>query len=118
MVSTLDDFGRFVRHYLGIQEMIGTLGLSGKLVTPQEARELYQREHQELATEAVFFSASNYLAKVSVPPEAIAQFYTNRLASYRIPDRVQVSYVQFEFTNFLDQAKQELAQHDQSGPQD
>jgi len=105
----LEDFGRFVRHYLGIQEMIGTLGLSGKLVTPQEARELYRREHQELATGAVFFSASNYLAKVSAPPEAIALFYTNRLASYRVPDRVQVSYVQFEYTNFLDQAKQELA---------
>jgi hypothetical protein len=44
-----------------------------------------------------------------MPPEAIALFYTNRLASYRVPDRVQVSYVQFEFTNFLDQAKQELA---------
>ncbi len=83
--------------------------LSGKLVTPQEARELYQREHQELATEAVFFSASNYLATVPTPPEAIGLFYTNRLAAYRVPERVQVSYVQFEFTNFLDQAKQELA---------
>ncbi len=105
----LNDFGRFVRHYLGIQEMVGVLGLSGKLVTPQEARELYQREHQELATEAVFFSASNYLATVPTPPEAIGLFYTNRLAAYRVPERVQVSYVQFEFTNFLDQAKHELA---------
>ena len=93
--------GRFVQHYLGIQEMIGTVGLGGKLVTPQEVRELYQREHQELATAAVFFSASNYLARVTMPPDAIDQFYTNRLATYRIPDRVQVSYVKFELTNFL-----------------
>jgi peptidyl-prolyl cis-trans isomerase D len=106
---TMEDFGRFVQHYLGIQEMIGTLGLSGKLITPQEARDLYQREHQELATEAAFFSASNYLAKVTVTPEAIPQFYSNRLSTYRLPERLQVSYVQFDFTNFQAEAKQELA---------
>jgi hypothetical protein len=106
---TMEDFERFMRHYLGIQEMIATLGLSGKLVTPQEARDLYVREHQELATEAVFFSASNYLAQVTTPPEVITQFYTNQLARYRLPDRVQVSYVQFDYSNFLAEAKQELA---------
>jgi hypothetical protein len=105
----MEDFERFIRHYLGIQEMIATIGLSGKLVTPQEARDLYVREHQELATEAVFFSASNYIAKVSVPPEAISQFYSNQLARYRLPDRVQVSYVQFDYSNFLAQARQDLA---------
>ena len=77
----LDDFERFVRHYLGIQELIATVGLSGGLVTPQEARALYQREHEELATEAVFFSASNYLAGVSAPPDAVSQFYSNRVAT-------------------------------------
>jgi hypothetical protein len=106
---TMEDFERFVRHYLGIQELIGAVGLSGKLVTPQEARELYRREQEELSTEAVFFSGSSYLAKVSAPAEAIAQFYTNRLASYRLPDRVQISYVQFDFTNYLAEATRELA---------
>jgi hypothetical protein len=105
---TLEDLERYTRHYLGIQELIATLGLSGKLVTPSEARDLYVREHQELATEAVFFSRSNYLAKVSVTPEVISQYYSNRLAKYRLPDRVQVSYVQFDYSNFLAQAKQEL----------
>jgi len=106
---TMEDFGRFVRHYLGIQELVNTLGLSGKLITPQEAGDLYRRDHEELLTEVVFFSTSNYLAKVTAAPEAIAQFYTNQLSNYRIPDRVQVSYVQFDFTNFLAQAKEDLA---------
>lgn len=105
----LNDFERFVRHYLGVQELISIIGLSGKLVTPQEARALYQREHEELVTEAVFFSASNYLASVLTPPEAISQFYSNRLANYRIPDRVQVSYVKFDLVDFLADANQELA---------
>ena len=105
----LGDFERFVRHYLGIQELISTIGLSGKLVTVQEIRALYQREHEEMATEAVVFSASNYLAGVVAPPDAISQFYSNRQAVYRVPDLVQVKYVKFDLTNFLAEAKQELA---------
>src|SRR6267154_2632735 len=54
----MDDFERYVRHFVGIQELINTFGLSGKLVTPQEAKVLYEREHQEMATEAIFFTAS------------------------------------------------------------
>lgn len=105
----LDDFERFVRHSIGVQELIATIGLDGKLVTPQELRDLYKREHQEVATEAVFFSWSNYVAGVTAPPEAITQFYSNRLAVYRLPDRVQVSFVRFDLTNFQAEANQELA---------
>ena len=105
----VEDLERFMRHYMGLEELIATVGLGGKLVTPQEIRDLYKREHEELATAAVFFSASNYLAGVSVSPDALMQFYTNRLASYRIPDRVQVSYVRFDLTNFLAEATQDLA---------
>ena len=105
----LDDLERFVRHYLGVQELIATVGLGGKLVTPQEVRALFKREHEEMDTGAVFFSASNHLAGVTAPPDAVMQFYTNRLATYRIPDRVQVSYVSFELTNFTVEANQELA---------
>jgi hypothetical protein len=105
----LDDFERFVRHYLGVQELVTAVGLGGKLVTPQEGRELYKRENQELATAAVFFSASNYLASVTVLPDAVTQFYSNRLATYRLPDRVQVSYVKFELTNYTAEANAELA---------
>ena len=105
----LDDFERFVRHYMGMQELIATVGLDGRLVTPQELRDVYRRENQEVATEAVFFSWSNYLASVTAPPEAISQFYSNRLSVYRLHDRVQVSYVRFDLTNFQAEANQELA---------
>jgi hypothetical protein len=105
----VEDLERFIRHYMGLEELIATIGVGGKLVTPQEIRDLYKREHEELATAAVFFSASNYLAGVSVPADALMQFYTNRLASYRIPDRVQVSYVRIDLTNFLAEATQDLA---------
>jgi hypothetical protein len=40
---------------------------------------------------------------------AVAAFYTNYLAEYRLPDRVQVSYVAFEVSNFLAGAERTLS---------
>ena len=84
-----------------MEQLQQAIGLTGELVTPQEAAAAYQREHQELSAQMVFFSASNYLSSVIVTPAAVDQFYTNFLAEYRLPDRVQVSYVAFEVTNYL-----------------
>jgi len=103
------DFENFVRHDLAIQQLSDSLGLAGALVTPQEAESIYQREHEELTAQIVFFSASNYLSQVTTTPEAVAQYYTNHMADYRLPDRVQVGYVEFNVTNFLAQSKAEWA---------
>ncbi|HTA94623.1 MAG TPA: hypothetical protein VK769_00720, partial [Verrucomicrobiae bacterium] len=106
---TAVDFENFVRNDLAIQQLIQTLGLTGVLITPQEAATVYQREHQEITAQIVFFSASNYLSQIAVTPAAIGQFYTNEMAAYRLPDRVQVNYVEFNITNFLTQSKVEWA---------
>jgi hypothetical protein len=106
---TLADFENFVHHYLVIQQLAQAVGTSGTFVTPQEAAAVYRREHQELATQIVFFSATNYLASIKLKPDDVAKFYTNYLAEYRLPDRVQISYVAFELTNFQAQAKAQLA---------
>jgi hypothetical protein len=106
---TAQDFENFVRQYLVLEQLQQVLGLTGELITPQEAAAAYQRDHQELSAQIVFFSASNYLAQVSVTPAAVAQFYTNYLAEYRLPERMQVSYVAFEVTNYFAQARAEWA---------
>jgi hypothetical protein len=106
---TAADFESFARNDVVIQQLIQTIGSSGALITPQEAAGLYQREHQEVSSQIVFFSAKNYLKSVKVAPDALGQFYTNYLADYRLPDRVQVSYVVFNITNFLAQSKAEWA---------
>ena len=103
------DFENFTRHNLAIGQLEQTMGLTGDLVTPQEAAMAYRRKRQELSAQIVFFSASNYLSQVAVTPDAVAQFYTNYLAEYRLPDRVQVNYVEFNITNFLAQSKAEWA---------
>jgi hypothetical protein len=106
---TVMDFENFVRHDLCIQQLVQTMGLPGAFVTPQEAASLYQRERQEIAAQIVYFQATNYIASVKVTPEAIGQFYTNYLAAYRLPDRIQVSYVAFSISNYLSRSEAEWA---------
>ncbi len=106
---SVGDFENFVRHDLFIQQLIRTLGLPGAFVTPQEAAAVYQRDHQEISAQIVYFPATNYLASVPTAPAAIAQFYTNYMAAYRLPERVAVRYVAFNVSNFMEQAKSEWA---------
>ncbi|HZV33292.1 MAG TPA: SurA N-terminal domain-containing protein [Verrucomicrobiae bacterium] len=108
-----DDFDRFLRHELGMEQLTRVAGLSGKLVTPQEADTLYRLEHQDLQTSIVFFSASNYLAGVVVTPEQISKFYSNQVANYKIPEQVQVEYVRFALSNYTAQAMATLTNLDQ-----
>jgi hypothetical protein len=106
---TAADFESYIRHELVIQQLIQTLGLPGVLITPQEATAAYQHDHEELSSQVVFFSLTNYIAQVKVTPEILSQFYTNYQAAYRLPDQVQVNYVVFDATNYLAQSKAEWA---------
>lgn len=104
-----DDFERFLQHDLSIQQLISIVGASGKMISPSEIQSLYVQEHQEVKTEAVFFSSSNYLASIPEPsPTVLAEFYTNELAEYREPDKMQISYVRFNITNYLADAEKQL----------
>ena len=106
---TAADFELFVRHDLIVDQLREVMGMAGELITPQEAAAVYQRQNQELSAQIVFFSASNYLAGVPVTADAVGRFYTNYLAEYRLPDRVQVSYVAFSVSNFMAGAEQKLS---------
>ena len=103
------DFERFVRNEVAIQELASLIGGSGRLVTPEEARETYAREYEELSTQMVVLSATNYLPAISVSAESVAQFYTNQMPRYRLPERVQVSVVAFPASNHLAAAEAELS---------
>lgn len=107
---TADDFERYLRHQLALQQLISIISVSGELITPQEAKDIYIRDNQAIAAQVVFYSGSNYQTSVTTPtPEALKEFYTNQLSQYRIQDRVQVTYVSFEASNFLAEADKEIA---------
>lgn len=106
---TPEDFQRYLQHQLSVQQMVAMLGDPGKLVAPEEIQSLYVQTHQERTAEAVFFSASNYLASIPEPtPAVLEEFYTNEMAAYREPDQMQLNYVFFNITNFLPQAEKDL----------
>jgi hypothetical protein len=106
---SIGDYKRYLEHQLGLQQLISAVTVGGKLVTEKEAKAIYQRENQERAGQVLFFSASNYLSQVKATPEALSNFYSNQVARYRLPDRIQVSYVEFKLTNYWAEAEAELA---------
>ncbi|HEX3626561.1 MAG TPA: peptidylprolyl isomerase [Verrucomicrobiae bacterium] len=103
-----NDFENFIRNDLAIEQMQTLFGLSGQLLTPQEATNEFIRENQEYSAQVVFFSASNYLNRVSISPSDVGAFFTNYMADYRLPARVQVSYVLFSVTNYMSEATREV----------
>lgn len=105
---TADDFENFVRNDLAVEQLQQIYGITGQLITPQEAADEYVRYNREYSAEIIFFSASNYLDRISLSPDDIGQFYTNYMADYRLPDRRQVSYVLFSVTNYLGEALKEI----------
>ena len=106
---TLADYERFLRGMIGRQQLVASVTLGGQLVTTNDARAIYEREHREISAQAAFFTASNYLGSITATPAALSEFYSNRIAQYRLPDRVQISYVEFKATNFWAEAAAVLA---------
>ncbi len=106
---TLADLDRFIGHQIAIQQLTAVEGLPGQLISPRQIQSLWIRENEEISAQAVFFSASNHLNSIEVTPEAVAAFFTNQIARYRIPDRVQVSYVAYPISNYFAKADERLA---------
>jgi hypothetical protein len=104
----LDDIDRFARHQAGQEYLVALVGMSGKLITPQEAEVFFRRENEPMQTELVYFPATNYYAQTKPTEADIEDFYAKRQADYRLPDRIQVNYVAFNISNYLAQVEKEL----------
>jgi hypothetical protein len=104
---TIDDFERFVRNDLAIQQLSAVVGAAGRLITPAEAEMLWRRDHEEYSGDIVFLNISNYLGKVVITNGALTNFYATR--NYRTVDKVSVSYIEIARTNFTDEAEKLFA---------
>ena len=107
---TLEDFERYMHHEVAIQQLMSVAAATARMLTPREAESLFRKENEQVATEVAGFWATNYLSKVQVSPDAISKYYSNHLSSYRIPERIQVSYIEFGPSNFLAEAEKEINQ--------
>lgn len=107
---TAADFQRYARHEVGIRHLLQLAAAGGSLVTPQQAEAAFRRQNELIHTELAVFSLSNHLAEVIINPKEVARYYTNNLARYRVPDRVRVSYVAYDITNYVAEAEQKMLQ--------
>lgn len=107
---TDEDFRRFIQHELGIQQLGSVVSAAGRLITPATAEAAYKQENEQVDTKAAVFSASNYLAqaKANIDPKVLIQYYSNLVQNYDLPERAQVSYVEFDPINFLAEAGKEM----------
>jgi hypothetical protein len=103
------DLNRFARGEIATRHLMQVAGMPGKLVTPQEAEAKYRRENQQVAADAVFFSASNYIAKVNLDMANISRHYTNQMQNFRENEKLQISYVAFPATNYFAEADKIIA---------
>ena len=106
---SLDDFDRFARRQAGQEYLIALVGMSGKLITPQEAEVFYRRENEPMQTEIVSFPATNFYSRATPTEKEIEDFYTKRQADYRVPERIQVNYVAFQASNYLAKVEKMLS---------
>lgn len=103
------DFEQFMRHEVALQHLVQLGGMSGSLVPPREAASRYREINTRFDLQVVTFSSTSHLAQVDLSQEKVAGFYSNRMAEYRVPERMQVRYVKFALTNYLAEAETQLA---------
>jgi hypothetical protein len=96
------------RYQVGVNQLRSLAGLSGALVSRQEAEIKFRELNEEYVAEAVFLNHTNYLSLVQSTDEQLKKHYTNTLAKHRIPERRQLSYVTFPASNYLAQAEKKF----------
>lgn len=103
------DFHRFLRNQIGLRHLVAVRGMSGSLITSRAAEAFFRRDHESVVTEAVFFQDTNFVNSVVIETNALVQFFTNRIASYRIREHAQVGYIVFANSNYLALADKTMA---------
>lgn len=103
------DYLAILRRQIEQSTLVNILSIPDSLVTPREAEAEYRRKNEEAVASAVFFVSTNFMSSVTVKPEGLGQFYTNRAQNYRIAEKFVVSYLKFPATNHLATAEADVA---------
>jgi len=107
---TLADYERYVQNETSLRQLIAAATVSARLVNPGEAESIWRKENQELLGQLACFWTSNYLSKVVITNGAVTTFYSNMVNRlYRLPERLTLSYVEFNASNYLADADSKIA---------
>lgn len=102
------DLEELGRSEVAIQQLLASYGLPGALTAPRQLNAALKHNHEIIRAEIATFENSNYLADVKYGETNLLTFYTNRMSSYRIPDKMQVHYVAFNSADYLEAGKAKL----------
>lgn len=101
----LEDLQELVRHEAARELVRGIVTAPGHLVPPVEAEAMFLERNKRITAEVAYVAETNYVDQVVLNPNELTKFYSNRVASYRVPEQLVVDYVYFNPSNYLDEAK-------------
>ena len=110
-----DQLLAYASYEIGIRQLQQLATISGGLLSAREAEIKFRNENEQYEAEAIFLSHTNYLPLVQSTDEQVKKHYTNTLATHRISERRQISYVTFPATNYLDEAEKKFNELNAAG---
>lgn len=95
-------FESFAASEMAISQLMASVGASGAIVSPRATKAALEEEKEILVAQMAVFPTSNYTAQVNVDETNLTKFYSNRVSMYRVPEKMQVQYVAFPSSNYVD----------------
>ncbi len=98
------DFETQERRRLLLQKVFMEV-ISFAKVSDAELQELFRMAKEEVDVSYLAVSPEKFLARQNPPDEAVARFYQENEAEFRLPDRARVNYLMFRTKDFLNRVK-------------
>lgn len=101
---TPQDFEAEERQRLLLQKVIAEVTSLAK-VSDAELQELFRISKEEVEVNYLVVSPERFLARENPGEDAVARYYQENEAEFRLPDRVRVNYLVFQTKDYLKQVK-------------
>ena len=98
------DFEAQERRQLLLRKVIAEVTSFAKVSDP-ELQELFRMAKEEADVNYLAVSLENFLARQNPSDEAVARYYQENEAEFRLPDRARVSYLIFRTKDYLNRVK-------------
>ena len=98
------DFEAQERRQLLLRKVIAEVTSFAKVSDP-ELRELFRMAKEEADVSYLAVSPEKFLARQNPADEAVARYYQENEAEFRLPDRARVSYLIFRTKDYLNRVK-------------
>jgi peptidyl-prolyl cis-trans isomerase D len=98
------DFEAQERRQLLLRKVIGEVTSFAK-VSDGELLEFFRMAKEEVNVNYLVVSPEKFLARENPPDDAVARYYQENEAEFRLPDRARVNYLIFRTKDYLNQVK-------------